>query len=180
MKQHKLHEVSGTTAPMLCALSLLIASAPAWSEANVPKYSMAVFSDADQGARVLSGRYEQAITRITAKANLADDLHAQTNLCVAYAKSGYIASAEEACETAVVTAESLRKARKSQFSGQTTSQLRARYLAIALSNRGVVKAVKGDLDAAREDFDAALAQQSDVAVVETNRERLEIADEETA
>ena len=174
------HETTGTIVKVLCALSFAVACAPAWSDVNKPKFEMAVFSDAPQGIKILNGKYDQAIAKINRKSSSTDSLLVQTNLCVAYVKAGNIDAAETACEEAVVFAKSLSKAPSSSFIGEPSSRVRARYLAVALSNRGVVKAVRGDLDAAREDFDAALAQSSRVSSIETNIEQLEIADEESA
>jgi len=173
----KPHEKTSSITRVLCALSLAVACAPAWSEVNKPKYEMAVFSDAEQGSKILSGEYDQAIEKINAKSRAADSFHLQTNLCVAYTKSGNIKAAEQACEEAVVAAKSLRKIRTTSFAGPASSQRRARYVAIALSNRGVVKAVQGDLEAARQDFEAAMAERSRISSIESNLERLNTEDE---
>lgn len=174
------HETTSTIAKVVCALSLTVACAPAWSDVDKPKFEMAVFSDAPQGNRILKGKYDQAITKIKTRSSSTDDLHVQTNLCVAYVKAGEIDAAEKACDEAVLAAESLGKVRASSFVGATPAKSRARMLAIALSNRGVVRAVRGDLEAAKQDFNAALAQRSGVSTVATNIEQLEIAGEESA
>ncbi len=184
MFNQKLFETTGSLAKTLCALSLAMACAPAWSEADVPeverpRYQMAVFSDMAHGMKILSGKYDQAIAKIHNNARSADELHIQTNLCVAYAKSGDIEAAEDACDEAVVAAEALGNSHVSSFVGVSSAQQRARYLAIALSNRGVVKAISGDLEAAKEDFDAAMAQRAGLATVKANLERIE-STEETA
>ena len=176
----KSKEKTGTVAKVLCTLSLAVACAPAWGQTDEPQFEMAVFSDTAQGTKILSGNYDQAITKIRAKSRSTHDLHVQTNLCVAYVKSGNIEAAESACEEAVVAVKSLRKVRASAFIGTSPAQIRARYMAVALSNRGVLKAVKGDFEAARKDFDAAMAQQARIATVQTNIEKLSIAEEESA
>lgn len=184
MFNQKLLETSGTLAKTLCVLSLTVACAPAWSDAEEPeaeqvRYEMAVFSDVAHGTKVLSGKYDQAITNIRSNSRSADEVYVQTNLCVAYVKSGDIDAAEKACEEAVLAAKSLGDTALSSFIGGTTAQRHARYLAhgrylaIALSNRGVMRAVSGDLEAARKDFDAAMAQNSSVASVKANIERIE-------
>lgn len=174
----KPHEKIGTVTRVLCALSLAVACAPAWSDVNKPKYEMAVFTDAEQGSKILSGKYDQAIEKFNARSRPADSFHAQTNLCVAYAKSGNIKAAEEACDEAVVAAKSLKKVRATTtYGGPSSSQIRARYVAIALSNRGVVKAVQGDLEAAKQDFEAAMAQRSRISTIEANLDRLNAEDE---
>ena len=167
----------GTIAKAMCALSLAIACTPAWSDSGKRNYEMAFFQDSAQGSRILNGKYDQAIKTINAKVDAGHALHVKTNLCVAYTKSGNIEAAEVACEEAVTAAKTFHKVRRSELSYETPTQARARYLAVALSNRGVLNAVKGDLDAARADFDAALAQHSRVAFVRANIEKLETADE---
>jgi tetratricopeptide (TPR) repeat protein len=176
----KPHKSTGTITKVLCALSLSVACAPAWSDDVQPKFEMAVYSDAPQGMKILNGKYDQAIEKINTASSSAYRLHVQTNLCVAYVKAGDIDAAESVCEEAVVAAKSLNVVRASSFIGQSSAKVRARYLAVALSNRGVVKAVRGELQAAKEDFDAALAQRSGISTVETNIARLEIVNEESA
>ena len=168
---------AGTVARIMCALSLAVACTPAWSDTGKPSYEMAFFSDSDHGGRIESGRYEQAIEKINAKPGSGVALHAKTNLCVAYTKSGNIEAASIACEEAVVAAKTFRKIRRSEHAFETPAQMRARYLAITLSNRGVLKAVMGDLEAARADFDAALAQEARLSSVQINIEKLETAAE---
>ncbi len=159
------------------ALALAIACTPAWSDTGKANYEMAFFSDSAQGSKILSGKYGQAIEKITTKIHGGDSLHVKTNLCVAYTKSGDIAAAEVACNDAVAAAKTFRKVRRSGFSVETSAQVRARYVAITLSNRGVLNAVKGNYDAARADFDAALAQQARVPSVRANLEKLDSVEE---
>lgn len=166
----------GGIAKMLCALSLAVACTPAWSDAGKASYEMAFFTDSAQGSKILSGNYEKAIEKITTRVHGDDPLHVKTNLCVAYTKAGEIAAAEAACDAAVAAAKTFRKVRRSGLALETPAQIRARYMAIALSNRGVLNAVKGNLQAARADFDAALAQQARVPSVRTNLEKLGIAE----
>ncbi len=177
MNDQKHMDRVGTVAKVVCALSLAVACTPAWSDTGKPNYEMAFFSDAAQGAKILSGNYDQAIDKINTKSNAGHALHVKTNLCVAYTKSGDIEAAEVACEEAVIAAKTFRKIRRSDLAVETPAQTRARFVAIALSNRGVLHAVKGDLDAARADFDAALAQQARVSSVRANIEKLETAEE---
>jgi Tfp pilus assembly protein PilF len=159
----------------MCALSLAAASTSAWSDTGAPRYEMAFFSDSHQGSKIENGKYQQAIEKISTKAGSGIALHAKTNLCVAYTKSGDIEAARIACEEAVVAAKTFRKVPRSDHAMETPAQMRARYLAIALSNRGVLRAVTGDFDAARADFDAALAQEARFSSVRANIEKLEVA-----
>ena len=166
----------GGVARVLCALSLAAACTPALSDTGKANYDMAFFTDSAQGSMILSGKYEMAIQKITTKVHRDDSLHVKTNLCVAYTKAGDIEAAEAACEAAVTAAKNFRKVRRSGFAVETPAQARARFMAIALSNRGVLNAVKGDFEAARADFDAALTQQARVPSIRTNLEKLDIVE----
>ncbi len=177
MNDHKHIDRVGSIAKVMCVLSLAIACTPAWSDISKPNYEMAFFSDTAHGSKIQTGKFEQAIEKINARAKSANALHAKTNLCVAYTKSGNVEKATVACEEAVTAAKSFRKVRRSDLAVETPAQIRARYLAVALSNRGVLKAVMGDYDAARADFDAALAQEAGVSSVRVNIKKLDIAED---
>lgn len=177
MNDRKYMERANRIARVTCALSLAVACTPAWSDTGKPNYEMAFFTDSAQGSKILSGKYEQAIEKINTKADPTASPLAKTNLCVAYTKSGNIEAAEIACEEAVVAAKSFRKVRRTDLGIETPAHTRARYVAVALSNRGVLKAVMGDFDAARADFEAALALRSSLASIHANIEKLENADE---
>lgn len=171
-----INRVSGI-GKVLCALSLAAACTPAWSDTGKANYEMAFFSDSAHGSKIQSGKYDQAVEKITAKVHGSGSLQVKTNLCVAYTKAGDIAAAESACDAAVAAAKTFRKIRRSSFAVETAAQTRARYVAIALSNRGVLNAVKGKFEAARADFDAALAQQARVPSVRANIEKLDAVEE---
>ncbi|MDJ0699386.1 MAG: hypothetical protein QNJ07_05975 [Woeseiaceae bacterium] len=129
---------------VLAFAGLVVMSGSASAEDNKSAYSMAVIIDAAEGRDVRKGKYEQAIAKLTeAKRNRTDDEFARsTNLCVAYTKTGELEKAEIACDQAVMLYADNR------FEPE-------RYRALALSNRGVLRAVKGDVELARADFEAA-------------------------
>jgi len=155
MSKLKYLDRAGASAKLLCGLSIALASAPAWSDTDKAKYTMAVMSETAYGARIMAGNYAQAIEKINQKAGRYDAFSKGTNLCVAYTKSGELDLAEAACEAAVIAAGS-----------------QDRNLAIALSNRGVLHAVKGQSEQAREDFDAALALDTSLSAPKVNLARL--------
>lgn len=175
MKNPSLSERVGKIAGPICVLSLALASAPAWSGPEQVRYEMSVFSDAAYGTKILAGKYKQAIGKISSKTSSRYELQRKTNLCVAYTKSGAIELAESACEAAVVAARVIKAQKSSAMMRDASRETRDRYVAIALSNRGVVNAVKGDLEMARKDFDAALELSSELSSVHANLERLEVA-----
>lgn len=169
----------GKTVKPICMLSLALASAPAWSEPEQARYEMSVFSDAAYGTKILAGKYKQAIGKISSRTSSRNELQRKTNLCVAYTKSGEIELAESACEEAVVAAKVMKAHRSPSGLSDSSQKTHNRFVAIALSNRGVINAVKGDLESARKDFDAALQLSSALASVRANLERLEVARRDT-
>ena len=156
-------------------LALALASTTGLADTNGPKYTMTVFEDIRQGAKIIDGEYEQAIEKITANPSKKDAIRVETNLCVAYAKAGEVELAEKSCDAAITAIEGKKRFTQYAIGMETNRDARRRYLAIALSNRGVVKAVKGDLESARKDFDEALQLDSRLAAAKTNLERISIA-----
>jgi len=173
MNNMTLRKRVGAPAMALCVLSLTLAGTPAWSGPGKPGYHMSVYNDAAQGSKILAGKYKLAIEKINARTPKRDVVLVKTNLCVAYAKSGELEQAAQACDEAVLAAQEQHSA-KTHLAKSLASDYE-RYYAIALSNRGVLKAIAGDLDAAREDFDAAMALRSRLDVIRTNIELLETA-----
>jgi tetratricopeptide (TPR) repeat protein len=169
------HNKVGGAAKALCMLSLALACAPAWSGSKEPKYTMTLFADEAQGSSILDGDYKHAIKKINAKLLSKDRFQVETNLCVAYTKSGDLEAAEEACEAAVVAAESGKSSRHVSSFDNVRYVAQKKSVAIALSNRGVLKAVKGELDSARQDFDAAIDLRAGISAPKTNLERLNVA-----
>ena len=129
---------------VLACAGFVAVSGSASAEDNKGAYRMAVIVDAAEGKAVRKGEYDQAIARLTeAKHYPRNDRFARsTNLCVAYTKTGELEKAEVACERAVMLhAENRIESERNH--------------ALALSNRGVLRAVKGDVELARADFEAA-------------------------
>ncbi len=167
------------SAKALCALSLMFAATASNADTNDPKFTMTLFADNAQGSSILEGQYKDAIKKINAKSAKSFRFETETNLCVAYTKSGALQQATAACEAAVQVAQE-RKAKRGAGRGIGGSSDRNRSLAIALSNRGVLKAVMGDYDAARRDFDTAVDLRARIDAPKTNLQRLSIAEGERA
>ena len=142
-----------------------------------PRYTMTVIKEDSHGRRVLNGDYETAIDRITSAGQESrDDYSSQTNLCVAYTKVGYLDSAEEACSAAVAIALERRQSRPRSSrdipyvdAGDRTD------LAVALSNRGVLNAARGNTDEALADFRASLELDAGLSAPGVNIDRLNVA-----
>lgn len=154
------------------------ASVPAQAAERDIAYTMTVISDDSFGQYIVDGAYEKAISKIsdTGPRRLAS-FEAQTNLCVAYTKSGDLERAEPACDNSVAA---IRKLANRAVERRSTPEHIAygyrRYLALALANRGVLHAVHGDHAQAREFF--LRADELGVrraAPVEVNLARLDLA-----
>ncbi len=156
------------------AASLAIAS-PAVAHDPKLAFEMTVIQDAAYGSRVMAGKLADAISKISAATiRPSGRFFAETNLCVAYTKSGDFDSAERACDEAIALAS---------MQGSSTSDYRSRiarrYEALALSNRGVLSALSGNGDSARRDFRDALELESGLSAPRRNLEYLELKTAQT-
>lgn len=137
--------------------------------------TMTVITNHAYGKTVTRGEYEQAIDRITGNGRRVSKRFAeQTNLCVAYTKTNEIEKARTACDAAVSSVER-RGARASRGTWYASAAVHAYQsdLAVALSNRGVLRAAIGDADLAERDFVAAINLNTALtSTIENNLERL--------
>ncbi len=137
-----------------------------------PVYTMITMVDLAHGEDVVAGKYEQAVEKIKQKKGAVDAFSYNTNLCVAYTKLGDIDNASLACEAAIEEASRIRVVRQSDLSRSFQKQTKKKYLAFALSNRGVLRAAMGDVELARQDFVEALAANARIYAAKINLERL--------
>lgn len=135
------------------------------AEVDNPVFTMTTFRDAAYGGKIVAGKYAQAIEKITANGGFADVFFDNTNLCVAYTKSGDVDNAALACDAALEEIRSQRFVRAQEKTYR-------KYLALALSNRGVVHALIGDIELARQDFVEALGLNAEGSAAEINLARL--------
>lgn len=159
----KLTRLVRLSRPLALAAALVVAG-PLAAEESDPVYTMTVIVDAAHGSKVAAGKYDRAIEKIIAGKSNRDAYSKQTNLCVAYTKTGALEEATAACEAALATLHDGRKASRV-------------YRALALSNLGVLHAAKGDTDIARRAFREAVELESGLAAPKINLARL--AREET-
>ena len=145
----------------------------ATAETDASHYTVAVISDAAQGRKVLQGQYEHAIDSIRSPRRGAyARYYAANNLCVAYVMTRNVEAAATACENAITTMATMVKKQdnKPTLSGHAKAQ--RKFLAIALSNRGVLNAINGDEDLARADFKKALELGTRIEAPAINMARL--------
>ena len=158
------------------AILLSFGSLNAAAATDEPYYTVGVISDAAKGRTILAEKYDWAITRLEAKdASGINGFYVANNLCVAYLKSGQFESAALACDTAVTRMKILLDSRHGRYAAASEGHPFRRYLALALSNRGVALVMNGTPKLARDDFAAALELHPQAREPEINLARLEMA-----
>jgi tetratricopeptide (TPR) repeat protein len=145
----------------------------AQAQENSAAYVMTVIDDQAAGDQVVSGAYGQAIESLTALISKPGNKFAvNNNLCVAFTKTNRLPEAEQACSAA------LRTSRTTYASWYDINSKRDFY-AVALSNRGVIRAVSGDTEQARQDFRTAMKFSSTLIAPAENLAVLEAKTTET-
>ena len=137
----------------LLALTALYAAPTAWAGDPASDYQMSVVLDRAYGDVVSRGNYERAILRISSHPDRFPYASA-TNLCVAHTMVGQFRHAEHYCDKAVEEAE------KAAATGRRKSRDYTAEWALAYSNRGVLRARRGDHEGAAHDFRMAIEKQS--------------------
>jgi tetratricopeptide (TPR) repeat protein len=164
---------TGRPTRLLALAALLVVGTPLAAHETEPVYTMTVIVDAAHGGKVAAGNYERAIAKITAGKSTRNAYAKQTNLCVAYTKTGALDDATEACEEALAKVRE-RADKRGVLAGTTQSaNVDRMYLALALSNLGVLHAARGSTDIARKNFREALALHSGLSAPKINLARLE-------
>ncbi|MEM8814252.1 MAG: tetratricopeptide repeat protein [Pseudomonadota bacterium] len=150
----------------LLAVALFAAFAipPAYAHDSQEAYEMTVIRDAAHGRKVVFGKYDEAIAKIkTLKGHRSKGFFVSNNLCVAYAKTADIDSAARACDEALAVATKERR-----FDSDHLEWVKRRRTAMALSNRGVLRALSGDRENARQDFQDAIDLNAGLSSPERN------------
>lgn len=151
----------------LVTLTLVLGCHDALAESPA-SYRLAAISDEAYGHAVVAGDYDEAIARLQSKAERRlPGFSVHNNLCVALVASGRLTAAAEACDQAVKNGYRLVKLNR-----DAPLHLRRDY-AMALSNRGVLRALDGALDQARTDFEKAVRQRARLDEPSENLARLE-------
>lgn len=161
----------------LALAAYLVAAGPLAAEEADPAYTMTVIVDAAHGSKVAAGKYERAIEKIIAGKSSRNAYSKQTNLCVAYTKTGALEKATAACEAALAIMLDGAKPRSNVLTATPSEKHDRVYLALALSNLGVLHAAKGNTDIARSTFREAVELDTGLSAPRINLARL--AREET-
>ena len=134
------------------AALLLAVAGQSMADPAPSAYSMAVIHDEAYGTTVMSGDYAKGISKLTSiGGKRAKSFAANNNLCVAYTMTREFDNAATACEAALTASEKYGKYADSPLYPYDIS----RDQAMAYSNRGVLRAVTGDLEGAKQDFESA-------------------------
>ncbi|MCI0518278.1 MAG: hypothetical protein L0Y45_10650 [Woeseiaceae bacterium] len=158
------------------ATLLVLTSASLAQEETSSAYRMAVIKDDAYGRMLLAGDYETGIAKIGSyNRKRARTFAATNNLCVAYTLTQQFDDATPACDEALTISE-----RYSRYSYSPLSPHSTRDQALAYSNRGVLRAVTGDFDGARKDFEFAATVNDDIDAATANLKWLEARQEATA
>ena len=144
---------------------------------------MVFVEDRAYGDKLSYGAYEKAIARLSRQADRfpnRDPFATATNLCVAHTTIGQYEKAELYCNKALTVAEktavSGRKRQGDRVSGLPVMLGAANDdWAQAYSNRGVLRAMSGNIEGAANDFRQAIALEADSAAAANNLAWLEQA-----
>ncbi len=146
------------------ALGLSLAASTAFAEGKA--YEMVVYSDSPTGKQLLAGELEEAM-------DVGASLHVSSferynNQCVSLTLAGDHAEAAVACDAAVTAARRSKGAQRVRFTSRGVMGDVRTKRAMAFTNRGVLRAVQGDLEGAREDFETAVNLTSRVEAAPAN------------
>lgn len=140
-------------------------------EASAP-YTMTIIIDKAYGGRVAAGKYGSAIDKITASKRDFDLFAKHTNLCVAYTKIRNIDNATVSCEAALSVIREEGEADRHGRSNHEYDRSHREYVALALSNLGVLDVVKGSPETARARFEEAVDLGPGIPAAQANLGRL--------
>jgi Tfp pilus assembly protein PilF len=141
------------TITILLALTAVFAFQFTWADEVPADYQMSVVLDRAYGGVVSRGDFDKAILRINTHRSRFPYATA-TNLCVAQTMVGQYKHAEHYCDKA------LEEAEKAAAKGRRKSRDCTAEWALAYSNRGVLRARRGDNAGAEKDFRMAIEKQS--------------------
>ena len=145
----------------------LLCCAPFASNAEMSdehRFVLLVDDDAPGIEQLLERRPEEAMDAATHAARLRDPEASHTLLCITLIAQRQLAEAEAPCETAVDLAEVPLTSLRKPFGHRNRESL-----AIAYSNRAVLNALRGEIDAADEDIAFALRQKRHVDALRRNQ-----------
>lgn len=153
------------------ALIAVIGWTPVSAQEATPAFTMTVIIDKAHGDKVAAGKYESAIGDISGSKRISDAFAKHTNLCVAYAKTRAIDRATDSCETALTL---IREEGQRRKASHAYDRRQRGFLALALSNLGVLDVAKGAPETARARFEEAIGLDTGVPAPRINLARLAV------
>ena len=158
------------TTSALITLTAILGFQNLWAAEPEPGYEMSFVSNQAHGDLMEDGRYRLVIQLLSSNAH--DPIATMTNRCVARTMIGERRHARRDCNRAVeLSEEAVRSASESERDGQLKN------LAVALSNRGVLRAIRNQ-NGAEEDFTRAIGLQVYPVTASRNLARLNRGAEE--
>ncbi len=129
-----------------------------------PKHKLVLsgYADGPEGSNLLTGRYDAVIRRLAdhGAAFAGDEVSASTNLCVAYVMTRRLEAAQPACDEALRAAQ-LDETEPTIFARQRHDE----EVAVAYSNRAILKTIEGQTASAVDDMAKARALNTTVAAL---------------
>lgn len=154
MKRRYERKLARTGAGILTTIALVVGAGPA-AAGEAESYRVAAIKDTAYGNLIMREEFDRAIERLERRDRKGiAGFYTATNLCVAYIKTASFADAEVSCARAVDAIEAVLAEKDRGDAAAELSSAR-RFLALALSNRGVMHALTGRDAAAQADFEAA-------------------------
>lgn len=149
-----LHAKSKPAPGITAAILAVLLSQASFAQTDYSAFRMMAITNASAGGLVVKGKYQAAIRRLQARESARDTFELHNNLCVAYTKTGEVEKAAQSCEAAI-RASGINQ-EQGWYGSRIEKQRTLRNSAIALSNRGVLRAVTGNQQGARADFERSL------------------------
>jgi len=155
------------TAVATATIAMLLTVSAA-AEETAAGFEMAVIQDVAYGTEIVAGNFRAAILGINSERSRAEDAFAtRNNLCVALTMNSKFEKALPECNEAIaISVERLKVQKRFGYIAGT------RNLAIALSNRGVLRLLIGETELARDDFHEARMLRAGVAAPRRNLQYL--------
>ena len=140
------------------------------TQAADSQYEMISYKEHSSSRALVEGAYATAIDLVLSKGRprgMEDRLATATNLCVAYTLKRDFAAAGSTCETALDLAERIDE-------NVSIGTFRSKAATgVAMTNRGVLRALSGDMSGAVRDFRDAVAMKSTPGASARNLANLE-------
>jgi len=144
---------------------LLLGGSPALADSAAP-FELVVQAESSQGKRLVRGYYDQAAV-VDARTD-TESFEALNNRCVMNIVSGAFAKAKTACDGAVNTIDLDRLGMSYPRYPVDYTPLAEERKAMALINRGVLRAMTADVQGARNDFERAMELGPQIEAGEAN------------